>query len=322
MSFSDSASPENVDSTNPAEAKPLSEAERLTEQAYQQLQRAGLVPTTPQAIEACNAAITIFRQALEAAADDLEQRREARQGLALTYSQLAHQQRYAGDHSAAVAAFTEALKLNPAQADDYFYRAQSFLKLKNEAAALKDFTEYLRRGEDDYLRLVAKEQSGALALKSQDSTIHAAHWQKEGMRLNSEAENLMKPRGEQAPEPKRAVAIYNRALDAFNKALQANPKDMMSQLGLLTALSSQAECYFEMEEFDLVIDNYSRAYSVRPQSQYLFKRGEAYRAAGHTEQARLDFERYLKEGNDLSLKRQAKKYLDEKIKQAAPENEK
>lgn len=309
MDTGEPAPPEELDSAGAG--KTLSEAEQLAEQGYRALLGVASAPAH-QALELCGGAIELFRRAIEAAGDDQEQRILARQGLAAAYSQLGHQQRYQSEHKAAITSLSEALKINPTLSEDYFYRAQSALKLGDEQAARKDFTEYLRRGEDDYLRQVAREQNAALVLKAEDNTAKAGHWQQEGMRLNAEAANAMHPRGEEEPAPARAVALYNKALDAFNKARESNPKEMMTQIGLITALSEQAECYLQMEEYDLAIDNYNRAYALRPLAQYIFKRGEAYRAGGYTAQARADFERYLKEGNDRSLKIQAKNYLEEK----------
>lgn len=299
--------------TETTSEQPISEAEKLIEQGYQHLLTIAGTQNNRQAVDICKAAIGIFEQAM-AAGEEIEQKREARRGLAATYSQLGHQQRYAKNYPAAVAAFSEALKLNPTLADDYYYRARSFQKQGDEAAARRDFTEYLRRGEDDYLRSAAREQISSMTLKTGDNASQSAHWQQEGMRLTSEAGNVMHPRGDEAPNLPRAVAIYNKALDAFNRAVAADPKAMMAQIGLIGALSAQAECYTQMEEYDLAIDNYNRAFVVRPQPQYIFKRGEAYRAAGHQEQARADFERYIKEGNDRALKLQAQKYLEEKVK--------
>lgn len=320
MNFNDPATPKDA-TADAGESAPQSEVEKLSDQAYRQLQGAGVASHPAEAIAECNKAIELFRQALEAAGDDLDQHRLVRQGLASAYSQLGHQHRYANNYTAAILAFSESLKLNPAQSDDYFYRAQSYLKMGNEQAARRDFTEYLRRGEDDYLRFVAREQSAALVPKAADGGAQSAHWQQEGMRLNAEAANFMNPRGDAPPNPDRAVALYNKALDAFAKAFDAKPKDMMTQIAMISALSEQANCYLLMNEYDLAIDNYNRAYSVRPLPQYIFKRGEAYRTAGHLEQSRADFERYLKEGNDQALKRQAKQYLEEKRKQPSPEAE-
>lgn len=320
MSFTDPASPKETAAADAGQSASQSETEKLCDQAYRQLQSVAGAQTSVQAIEGCQLAIEIFRQAQEAAGDDTEQRHFARQGLASAYSQLGHQQRYTNNHPAAITNLTESLKLNPTLFDDYFYRAQSYLKTGDTQAARKDFTQYLRWGEDEYLRFVADEQNAALVLKAEDGATRAAHWQQEGMRLNAEAATLMHPRGDARPEPARAVALFNKALDALAKALEAKPKDVMTQIALISALSEQANCYLEMSEYDLAIDNYNRAYNIRPLAQYIFKRGEAYRAGGHIEPARADFERYLKEGNEQALKQQAKQYLEEKPKKAVPED--
>ncbi|MEI6044695.1 MAG: hypothetical protein WCS37_10100 [Chloroflexota bacterium] len=317
MESDEPSKPEGV--TPEGEIQAVSEAERLVEQGYRTLVGVAGVHAETEAFELCQTAIEIFRSALEAAGDDLGQRAMVKQGLAAAYSQLGHQQRYIGNHVAAITALTEALRFNPTLSEDYYYRAQSQLKAGDEQAARKDFTEYLRRGEDDYLRNQAKEQIATLALKAEDGTIRAKHWQDEGIRLNTEASSAMLPRGEALPEPARAAALYNKAQEALGKARELNPKDPLTKYALLAALSQQAECYLAMNEYDLAIDNYSRAYAVQPLLQHLFSRGEAYRAAGHLEQARADFEQYLMEGNDSALKLQAKTYLEEKPKQPALE---
>lgn len=297
--------------------QPVSEVELLCDQGYRQLQGVATAQTPAQAVAICDQALENFQQALQIANDDLEQRRFVRQSLAAAYSQLGHQQRYANNHAAAIVALSEALKLSQALPDDFYYRARSQLKLGDEPAARADFTEYLRRGEDDYLNSVARQQIAALVFKSGDTKAKAGQFQQEGVRLNAEAASAMQPRGDAPPEPFRAVALYNRALAAFDNALQADSNDMMTRISLISALSQQADCYLQMNEYDLAVENFNRAYAIHPLIKYIFRRGEAYRAGGYIEQARADFARYLKEGNDATLKLQAKQYLEEKPKQAS-----
>jgi tetratricopeptide (TPR) repeat protein len=120
----------------------------------------------------------------------------------------------------------------------------------------------------------------------------------------------MQPRGDAAPDPGRAAAIYNRALEVFKKALELTPTDFLARTGKLAALAEQAECYAAIQEYDLAIQNLSEAIQMKPNPRHLFRRGELYRQAGQRELARLDLTEYLHKGDDAEFKEQAQKYLN------------
>lgn len=265
-----------------------------------------------EAIIFCTQALDLYRRAREKANDNAELEQQTRLGLGKIYSQRGHQQRYAHKHAEAVLDLTQALKLNPAFSDDYYYRALSHLKTGDGKAAKNDFTEYLKRGDDEYLRYAAREHLETLVPKKEDAKANLEYWRNQGTHFNSEATDAIHPRGEAQPDYSVAISYYNKAIEAFNKAIEASPTDMMAKLGLLTAFKDQAQCYRQIAEYDLAIEDYNRAMEVKANPQYIFERGETYRAAGHTDLARTDFEQYLKSGPNSSLKQQAQKYLTEK----------
>jgi tetratricopeptide (TPR) repeat protein len=295
--------PENSD------AAPEHEAGRFLEEGEQFLAACDQLYPAP-AIAQCDRALATFKRARELVGDDQELKRATRWAVATAYSQRGHQRRYARQHAEALTDLTEALALNPTLAEDYYYRALSYLAQGDQISARADLIEYLKRGENDFLRDVAKERLAGLVPDQADSKATLKHWYSEGVRLNTAASNAAHPPGDAAePEWAKAVALYNRAITAFDRALEANPNDMLTKMGLLAALIEQAEGYRYMEEYDLALENYRRAQQVRPQSRHIFLQGETWLEIGNMAQAYAAFEDYLKQGNDPTLRAQAQKYL-------------
>ncbi len=312
MTFSVPGSDKDAPGGDPDLTQALAEARRWLEEGQQALEEcSSLAPA--QAIEQSDKALAAFKKARELAGDDPELGRAARLGVAAAYSQRGHQHRYAHNHAEALADLSQAIRLNPAGAEDYYYRALSYLAKGDQRLARNDFTEYLKRGESDYLRGVAREQLSALVPDKADSQASLSHWRNEGVRLNAEASSAANPRGEgeekTAPEWAKAVALYNKAIAAFDRALEANSKDVQTRIGLLAALNEQAEAYRQMGEYDLALENYNRARQVWPQPRQLFLRAETLWEAERKDLARAAFTEYLKQADDPSLRVQAEKYL-------------
>lgn len=280
--------------------------------------------TPSEAVQICAKAIEAYNHAQRTADEKPEWQQQLRLALAKAYAQRGHQHRYQKNHLEAVKDLNKALELNPALADDYYYRARSYLVLGNEKAAKESLTEYLKRGEDEYLRHAAREQLDKLLPKKEDVKANLDYWRNQGTHFVSQASEALHPHGEEAqPDYDTAASTYNKAIEAFNKALEFAPNDMMTKFSLTAALRSQAECYQHLSEFDLAIADYNRLIEVQPtNAQAVFERGEIYRAAGHRDLAKNDFEQYLKTGKNPSSREQAKTYLDEKPKAATkPKNQ-
>ncbi|HEX2912730.1 MAG TPA: tetratricopeptide repeat protein [Chloroflexia bacterium] len=292
----------------------IKEAQRLLDEGQQILENS--VSLSPaRAIQECDRAMTIFKRARQLAGDDPEVGRAARLAVAATYSQRGHQNRYRNNYSESLADLSQAIRLNPADALDYYYRALSYLKNGDKKLARADFTEYLKRGEDDFLRESARNKLAALVPGKEDSQATLLHWRNEGTRLNSEASNALNPRGEDArPDWPTAIKLYNQALEAFNKALEASPNDMMTKISMITSLKDQAEAYRNVGEYDLAIANYDRALQLRFDPRYLFMKGETLWEAGHREFARSILQEYLAKGREPDFRSQAEKYLAMKDK--------
>jgi tetratricopeptide (TPR) repeat protein len=285
-------------------------ARQLIEEGYRFLDEANVTLSPRQAILNCEQALEKFKKARELAADDEELLNQARAGLADAYSQRGHQQRYARSHKEAVADLSLALRFNPDLTEDYYYRALSYLEIKDQKNARNDFLQYLRYGKIEFLKLEANKRLEELAPKG-DQVALAAHMSQEGARLSSEATGLMHPPEGITPDPDGAVALYNRALDSFRKALELSPKDFLARMGLLAALKSQTEGYVLIQEYDLAIQNLSDSLNIKPDPQVLFQRAEIYRLVGQTQPAAVDFEEFLRSGNDPELKEKAQTALAE-----------
>src|SRR5689334_5701160 len=98
------------------------EAQRLLDQGQDALETAaGLAPD--EAIKMCNNALDLFKKAREVAVDEPQLQREAKLGVAAAFSQRGHQHRYNRNFAGSLADLSQGLRLNPANAEDYYYRA-------------------------------------------------------------------------------------------------------------------------------------------------------------------------------------------------------
>lgn len=271
-----------------------------------------------KAIEQANRALEIFKKAREGVTELSETYSElkvaVKLGIAETYSQRGHQYRYLHNHAEALADLSQALKMNQTKAEDYYYRALSYLAKGDLRQAKTDLTDYLKRGDNDFLRRQAKEQQAKLVPgQEDDQKDKILHWRNEGYRFNSEASSASQPRGDDAkPDWHKAIRLYNQAIDSFNRALEVNSADAMTKLGMIVALKEQAYAYRQVDETDLALDNYARANQLRADSEYAFLRGETLLEAGYLPEAKQALQQYLAQGGTLSNKMLAEKYLQAK----------
>jgi tetratricopeptide (TPR) repeat protein len=285
------------------------EALRLLEQGQADLETAAGV-TPEEALKLCDQALALFKQARELAVEHPRLNREARVAVATAYSQRGHQQRYNRNFAGSLADLTQGLRLNPTNAEDYYYRALSHLGNGDPRQARLDLVEYLKRGENDYLREQARHRLTELAPGKDDPIAGSLHWRNEGMRLNGNASEAIQPRGEGAkPDWLTAVRLYNQAIEAFNRALELNPADRIIRIGLMTALKDQAEAYRQLDEYDLALANYDRALETQPDTRFIFFKAETLFQAGHIELAKTIFQEYLAVGKDPGLRARTQSYL-------------
>ncbi len=286
----------------------IEEARQLIQQGYDLLENTGS-SRPAQALEYCDQALPLFKRARELVGADPDLGRTARLAIADCYSQRGHQQRYAGQYAESLADLSQSLRLNPANAEDYYYRGLSYLAKGDEKLARTDLTEYLKRGVIDYLRHRARSRLAELSPGQDDAKAALSHWNSIGVRLNAEATELMQPRDEAEPQWAGAAALFNKALENFNKSLDISKGDMMTRLSMRTALQDQAECYLNMNEYDLALENYTRLLEIFPEPRYIFLRGETLLQAGHTNLAHTAFEEFLAKGTDPEMRTQARLYL-------------
>jgi tetratricopeptide (TPR) repeat protein len=260
-----------------------------------------------EAVRLCSDALVLFQQVVSQALEDATLYQQARLGLAKTYSQRGHQQRYAHNHAEAIADLGQALELSLNLVDDYYYRALSYLKVGNTEAAKRDLSQYIKVGDDDYLRRSASQRRELLTPKKEPDKAKLEQWRTQGTHLNTEAASA-----EMSENYQGAVALYNQAISAFNQALEVAPNDMLTTISLLAALKGQAQCYSRLSEYDLAIADYNRLLQLKAQPQYVFERGEIYYSAGHKDLAKADFQEYLGQTKHKAFREQAQKYLEDK----------
>ncbi len=288
------------------------EAQRLLDQGHQALETAVELPPE-EAIRLCGQALELFKQARELVVEDLQLKRDARLAVAAAFSQRGHHYRYNHNFAGSLPDLSQGLSLNPANAEDYYYRAMSYLRNGNPRQARTDLIEYLKRGENEYLRGLAHARLAELAPGKEDPLAGSLHYRNEGMRLNSEAAKTAQQRtDEERPDWLGAVRLYNQAIEAFNRSLELNPEDKLGRIGLMTALKDQAEAYRQLDEYDLAVANYDRALEIQPAGQYLFYKAETLLQAGHTDLAKSIFQEYINTGKDPGLKARAQSYLASK----------
>ncbi len=285
------------------------EAQRLLDQGQEALETAASVGPD-EAIKLCDQALALFKRARELAVEDPLLNREARVAVATAYSQRGHQQRYTSNFAGSLADLSQGLRLNPTNAEDYYYRALSYLGNGDPRQARTDLIEYLKRGENDFLREQARHRLTELAPGKDDPLASSLHWRNEGMRFNAEASQASQPRGEDAkPNWLTAVRLYNQAIEAFNKSMELNSADKIIRIGLMTSLKDQAEAYRQLDEYDLAVANYDRALELQPGSQHLFFKAETLFQSGHVELAKTIFQEYVSTGKDPGLKSRAQSYI-------------
>ena len=288
------------------------EAQRLLDQGQEALEKAIELPPE-EAITLCGQALELFKQARELAVEDVQLKRGARLAVATAFSQRGHHYRYNRNYAGSLADLSQSLSLNPANAEDYYYRAMSYLRNSNSRQARIDLIEYLKRGENEYLRDQARARLAELAPGKDDPLAGSLHYRNEGMRLNSEAAKAAQQRtDEDRPDWLGSVRLYNQAIEAFNRSHELNPEDKLARIGLMTALKDQAEAYRQLEEYDLAVANYDRALEIQPASQYLFYKAETLLQAGHADLAKSIFQDYITTGKDPGLKARAQSYLASK----------
>jgi tetratricopeptide (TPR) repeat protein len=292
------------------------QAQRLLDQGFETIEAAAELPPE-EAIRLCGQALDMFKRARELAVDDLPLQREARLAVATAFSQRGHHYRFDRNFAGSLADLSQGLSLNPANAVDYYYRAMSYLRNNNPRQARTDLIEYLKRGEDEYLRDQAHAHIAELAPGKEDPQAGSLHFRNTGMRLNSEASNAAQRRTEDdRPDWLGAVRLYNQAIAAFNRSQELNPEDKLARIGLITALKEQAEAYRQLEEYDLAITNYELALEIQPNNgQYLFLKAETLLQAGHTDLAKALFRDIEATTKDPGLKGRAQAQLAAKPKQ-------
>lgn len=296
--------------TNRPLTEEAQEARRLLDQGQEALETAADLPPD-EAVRLCSRALELFKRARELAVDDDRLKREARLAEAAAYSQRGHHHRYGRNFAGSLSDLSQGLLLNPANAEDYYYRAMSYLSGNNPRLARLDLIEFLKRGEDAYLRDQAHARLAELVPGQEDPQAGSLHYRNEGMRLNSEAAKTVQQRTEDdRPDWLGSVRLYNQAIEAFNRSQDLNLEDKLARIGLITALKDQAEAYRQLEEYDLALANYDRALEIQPGGgQYLFYKAETLLQAGHGDLARNIFQDYLKTGKDPGLKARAQGYL-------------
>lgn len=76
------------------------------------------------------------------------------------------------------------------------------------------------------------------------------------------------------------------ALHDLNEAIRLKPD-------FLSAIFLRAEVYFRLENFDLAVEDYTRALSLKPHDEIYFRRAEAFRAIARYKDAEADYQKAL-----------------------------
>ena len=183
-----------------------------------------------------------------------------------------------GNHTKAIARYTEIIGLHPQTADVYINRGAAYESAGDHNLALQDlntavglepkFMAYFNRAsvyfkQSEYERSI-RDYSAALEIDSKSARAYIYRGQTYS--------NL---------------SLYDRAIRDFNKALDLNPSSAIAHTGIGIVHSS-------MGDHDNAIKNYSHALKIDRDYPFAYlNRGASYSAKGDRDRAVMDFSKAL-----------------------------
>ncbi|WP_293145067.1 MULTISPECIES: serine protease [unclassified Microcoleus] len=185
-----------------------------------------------------------------------------------------------GDYQGAVAAYSQAIQLNPNYAEAYYNRAGARYELGDNQGSIEDISQFIRinpnytQGYNNrgFVRLALGDNQGAIADFN------------EVLRINPNIAAAYYNRG----SARRRLGDKQGAITDFNQALQINPN-------IAEAYGNRGSARYELGDKQGAIADFDQALRIDPNlANAYYNRGAARSALGDNQGAIADFNQTLK----------------------------
>jgi len=187
------------------------------------------------------------------------------------------------DFDSAIAEFTEAIRLDPTKADAYYWRGWAYFGKDDYDGAIADLTEAIRLTPEDAGAYVNR----GLAYFGKDDYDSAIADLTEAIRLNRENAGTYYFRG----SAYQAKGDYDSAIADFTEAIRLEAKYAGAYIG-------RGKAYQAKGDYDSAIADYTQAIRLDPDGVTYYNRGLVYQAKGELWAAERDFAKAKELGYD------------------------
>ena len=234
-----------------------------------------------------------------------------------------------GDEGHAIADYSQAINLNPNDADAYYNRGVAYSNQKEYDQSIKDNDQaiklkpnyadaYNNRGnaysaQKEYDQAI-KDYDQAIRLKSNYAEAYynrglAYYYQKdyaqavkdytEAIRLKSDFADAHNNRGNAYSAQKE----YDQAIKDYDEAITLKPDDVYAYV-------NRGAAYAEQKEYDQAITDFTQAIKLKPDfAEAYYDRALAYERRGEKPLAINDYKKVLELSQDVNLRQQAAQAL-------------
>ena len=193
-----------------------------------------------------------------------------------------------GEHDLAFEDYSMAIKINPDDADAYFYRGFTYELRRDFEAAIRDYDKTIELKEDNADAYVYRAQAYSTANRDLESVIKDYNT---AIELNPHHSYAYTNRA----QAYRKKGEINPAIEDLSKVIELNPNYAFAYV-------NRAEAYRENDEIDLAIADYSKVIELMPdeaQSNWYFYRGIVWLQAQNWEKAMEDLMASQDRGLDI-----------------------
>ena len=221
--------------------------------------------------------------------------------LAKTYFDRALEELNKGEHQAAIADFTEAIRLKPGFPEAYNNRGNGYSALKQYEKAVSDFTEAIRL-KPDLAEPYFNRGNGYSALKQYETAIGDYT---EAIRLKPDFVSAFNNRGNRY----HALKQYEKAIGDYTEAIRLKPD-------LAEAFNGRGNAYSDLKQYEVAISNYTEAIRLKPDLAEAFNgRGVAYDQLKQYDKALSDLTEAIRLKPDFALPYNNRGYAYNALKQ-------
>ncbi len=191
-----------------------------------------------------------------------------------TYIDRAHKEVEKGNYQAAIADYTEAIRLKPDDADTYNHRGIAYTNVMQSDKAISDFTEAIRL-KADYAVSYGLRGIAYGYLHQYDKAISDYN---RAIQLNPNQPFPYNYRGIAYDDLKQD----DKAISDYNQAIQLKPD-------YAEAYNNRGYAYYHLKQYDQAIRDYTQCIRLKPNFVQAYNnRANAYDALGETAKAKQD----------------------------------